>query len=124
LGVPVVAIDQDLRLVQDLRARGIPAIYGDASYAPVLAAARIAHARLVVVALPDAGPTRTVVREARQARATVPILVRSTHPEDEEMLRRLGATIVVAPERAGAALLLDESARVLAVPVASQACAG
>jgi CPA2 family monovalent cation:H+ antiporter-2 len=124
LGVPVLAIDQDLRLVQDLRGRGIPAIFGDASYATVLAAARIAHARLVVVALPDAGPTRTVVREARQARTTVPILVRSTHPEDEEMLRRLGATTIVAPERAGAALLLDESARVLAVPIASQACAG
>ena len=48
----------------------------------------------------------------------------STHPEHEEMLRRLGATTVVTPERAGAALLLDESARVLAVPVASQACVG
>src|SRR2546430_1688700 len=87
LGLPVVAIDQDLRLVQDLRARDIPAIYGDASYPSVLAAARIAQARLVVVALPDAGATRVVVREARRANASMPILVRSARPEDEEALR-------------------------------------
>jgi CPA2 family monovalent cation:H+ antiporter-2 len=120
-GVPVVAIDQDLRLIQDLRARGVPAIYGDASYPSVLAAACIADARLVVVALPDAGTTRTVVREARRAHATVPLLVRSAREEDEALLRRLGATAVVAPERAGAALLLSESARVLAVPDAPPA---
>ena len=118
-GVPVVAIDQDLRLIQELRARGVPAIYGDASYPSVLAAARIAAARLVVVALPDAGSTRTVVREVRRAHATVPLLVRSAREEDEALLRRLGATAVVAPERAGATLLLSESTRALTGPDAS-----
>ena len=73
---------------------------------------------LVVAALPDAGATRVVVREARRAHATIPILVRSARAEDEEMLTRSGATTVMTPERAGAELLLDASARVLAAPVA------
>jgi len=40
------------------------------------------------VALPDAGAIRTAVREARRASASLPILVRSTRVEDEEMLKR------------------------------------
>ena len=117
MGVPVVVIDQDLHLVQDLSAHAIPAICGDASYPSVLAAARIPQARLVVAALPDAGATRVVVREARRAHATIPILVRSARAEDEEMLTCSGATTVISPERAGAEMLRDESARVLAAPV-------
>jgi hypothetical protein len=39
------------------------------------------------------------------------VMVRSAREEDETLLRRLGATAVMAPERAGATLLLSESAR-------------
>ena len=70
--------------------RSIAAISGDASYQSVLATAQIPQARLVVVALPDAGAIRTAVREVRRASASLPFLVRSTRVEDEEMLKRNG----------------------------------
>ena len=38
-GMPVVVVEQDLHLVQELRAEGGPAIYGDVSYPGILAAA-------------------------------------------------------------------------------------
>ena len=60
--VPVDAqglvIEEDLHLVQELQRLGIPAIYGDATYTSILAAAHPERARLVVVTLPAAGPTR------------------------------------------------------------------
>jgi Trk K+ transport system NAD-binding subunit len=71
----------------------------------------------VVVALPDAGATRVVVANARRANPTVPILVRAPRPEDEAVLRRVGATAVVAPELAGARLLLEEAAAALDLAV-------
>jgi hypothetical protein len=106
MGVPVV-IDQDRRLVQDLGARGFPAIYGDALYASVVASARIARAGWWWWVLPAAVPTRTAVHERPRAHVSVPILVRSTHPEHEQMLRRLSATTIVAPEQADAAILVS-----------------
>ncbi|MDQ3855626.1 MAG: cation:proton antiporter, partial [Chloroflexota bacterium] len=100
--VPVVVVEQDLHLVQGLRAQGLPAIYGDASYQSVLSAARPDQARLIVVALSDSGATRAAVVNARRANPHVPILVRLVRTEDEEVLRRTGATAVIAPEVAGA----------------------
>jgi hypothetical protein len=86
MGVPVV-IDQDRRLVQaggqglSCHLRGC-VIRERADLSPHRPCG------LVVVALPAAVPTRTAVHEGPRAHVSVPILVRSTHPEDEQMLRR------------------------------------
>lgn len=116
-GLTVVVIESDLRLIQVLRSQQIPAILGDASYASILAAAHPESARLVVVALPDAGATRVMVLNARRANPTVPILARVSREENIPTLERAGVTAVVAPERAGALLLLEESSRVLHIPL-------
>jgi CPA2 family monovalent cation:H+ antiporter-2 len=115
-GIPVTVIEEDLHLARELAAAGIPVIHGDAAHRTILDAAHVDRARLVVVALPDAGATRAIVQHARQAAPTVPILARVARGEDEDALRRAGATATVAPERAGALLLLEESARLLDLP--------
>ncbi|HET8626274.1 MAG TPA: cation:proton antiporter [Thermomicrobiales bacterium] len=112
-GVPLAVIEADLRLVRELAAAGVPAIYGDAASGNVLEAAYPARARLIVVALPEDGATRAVVREARRANPGAPILARLGRAEDDAALRAAGATTLVAPEQAGAALLLEESRRAL-----------
>jgi K+:H+ antiporter len=106
-GLSVAVIEQDLHLARQVRAEGIPVIYGDASSPIILAAAHPERARLVVVALPDSGATREVVRNARLANPTAPILARISREEDEATLSGVGVTRVIAPERAGALLLLD-----------------
>jgi monovalent cation:H+ antiporter-2, CPA2 family len=112
-GLPLAVIESDLHLVQELARTGIPAIYGDASYASVLAAAHPERARLIVIALPDSGATRVAVLNARRANPAAPILVRLVRDEDAPMLLAAGATELVGPEQAGALLLLEESRRVL-----------
>ncbi|HEU0028106.1 MAG TPA: cation:proton antiporter [Ktedonobacterales bacterium] len=106
-GLPVTVIEQDMHLVQQVRDEGIPVVYGDASSPTILAAAHPERARLIVVALPDSGATREVVRNARSANPDAPILARIAREEDEEGLRRIGVTQVIAPESAGALLLLE-----------------
>ena len=54
-GLPVTVIEDDLHLVHEIAEQGIAAVYGDASYRAIMAAAHAERARLVVVALPDAG---------------------------------------------------------------------
>jgi CPA2 family monovalent cation:H+ antiporter-2 len=112
-GLAVTVIEEDLHLVRELERAGFPAIYGDAAHPAVLAAARPGRARLVVVALPDAGTTRAVVQGAHRANPAVPLLARVAREDQEPVLRRAGATAVIAPEQAGALLLLEECARAL-----------
>ncbi len=115
VGLPVAVIESDFHLVQELGRQQIPAIYGDASYVSVLAAAHPELARLIIVALPDSGATRVAVLNARRANATVPILVRLVRDDDEAQLRAAGVTELIRPERAGALLLLEEGKRVLGI---------
>ncbi len=117
-GLPVVVIEEDMHLAQVLRSEHVPVVYGDASSAAVLGAAHVERARLVVVALPDSGATRAVVRDVRRANASAPILARIAREEDEETLKRLGVTQVIAPERAGAQLLLESCLQAVGAPTA------
>ncbi len=115
-GLPVVVVEQDLNLVREIAAGGLPTIYGDASYETVLAAAHPAKARIVVVALPDFGATRAVVHRARRANPDVLIVARAQRAENDVKLREAGATAVVVPEVAGALMLLEEPLLLLDLP--------
>ena len=115
-GVPVAVIEQDLHLVQELISEAVPAVYGDASHPSILAAGHPERARLVAVALPDSGATRAAVHNVRRANPDVPILARMPREDDEDDLSRAGATALVAPERAGAMLMLEECERALDIP--------
>ena len=106
-GHPVGVIEEDVHLVRHLQAEGLVAVYGDATYANVLAAGHPERATAIVVAVPDAGTARAVVHAARRANPTVPILARADRAEDEGALRSAGASGVIAPEQAGAVLLLE-----------------
>ena len=124
-GLTVVVIEEDLRRVREAQDVGLTVVYGDASYNSVLRAARVGNSGLVAVALPDSGATRVVVRYSRRANRTVPIVVRLAREEDTALLLRLGASAVVAPERAGARLMLEVSERALGMPTgAIEAMAG
>lgn len=116
VGLPVVVIEQDLNIVNELEAKGIPAIYGDASSENVLAAARPERARVVVIALPDFGATRAVAHRTRQANPDVTIVARAQRTENDVKLREAGATAVVVPEIAGALMLLEETLLLLDLP--------
>ncbi len=115
-GVPVAVIEQDLHLVQELISESVPAVYGDASHPSILAAGHPERACLVAVALPDSGATRAAVHNVRRANPDVPILARMPREDDEHDLSRAGATALVAPERAGATLMLEECERALDIP--------
>lgn len=123
VGLRTVVIDEDLDTVRRLRADGADAFYGDASNPGILAVARPAQARLIVVALPGATATRAVVRELRRANSDAPILVRAANDEEVGELQQAGATTIVAPEAAGAMILLEHCARELEIewPAMSEA---
>ncbi len=85
-GFQFVVVSDDRRDIERLRAQGRPALFGDASNAEVLDAARLALARIIVVAIPDAHAARLIVRHAREVNPRIALVVR-TH--DQRFLAEL-----------------------------------
>lgn len=98
-GQGYVIIEEDRRTVERLRAAGEPVIYGNAAHPAVLAQADPAHARTLVVAIPDPVAARRVVSEARAQNPRLDIVVRAHSPTDAADFLRLGAAEAVLAER-------------------------
>ncbi len=97
-GISFTVIDFDPVRVRELALRGIPAMYGDATTATLLARAGAAHAAYVVLALPDPVDVRTALRHLRAINPNVRALVRVHHDRLIDDAYQAGAEEVVQPE--------------------------
>jgi CPA2 family monovalent cation:H+ antiporter-2 len=96
--VETLIIEQDRGIVEDLRAAGTPAIFGDAGHALVLERAHLDRAILLVVALRDPQTSRRVIEFARRANARIGVVARAHSDDSAAYLRRAGANEVVLGE--------------------------
>ncbi len=76
-GFRTVVLDHDLRTIQLLRKFGFKAYFGDPSRAEILAAAGLAHARILVVCLDDPAAAIRLVTYARKTRPDLHIIARA-----------------------------------------------
>jgi CPA2 family monovalent cation:H+ antiporter-2 len=97
-GFRYVVIDEDPRVVRELRERGIVALRGSADNRTVLAQAPLDSAAVLIVALADPLVARQVVTNARRDYPWLPIVVRTHSGAERDLLLRLGATEVVIGE--------------------------
>ena len=86
-GVSVVVADENRDVIDSLRKRDVPAVFGDASEAAVLIQAHIARASMMIIAIPDAFHVRRMMEIARALNPEIQIVVR-THSEEEALLLR------------------------------------
>lgn len=93
-----IVIELNPFIVRQLRDRGVPVIYGDASNPTVLEHAALHRARLLAVLIRDARAAEAVTRYARARHPRLDIVARAASPHDVERLRRAGATEAVQPE--------------------------
>jgi monovalent cation:H+ antiporter-2, CPA2 family len=91
-------IELNVETVRRLQAEGIPAVYGDASHADVLAAARIAGARSIVLTVAGLPTVSEIIRIACELNPRIQILARSASLREQAELRRAGAHRVFSGE--------------------------
>ncbi len=96
-GIQVVIVETNLKTVQDLRAKGESAVYGDASLREVLHHAGIEKADGLIIAASEA-PAHAVVKAARELNPEIRVLTRSTYLREAERLREAGANAVFSSE--------------------------
>ena len=94
----VLVVEQDRRVVEDLRDAGVAAIYGDAGHALVLERAHLDRAILLVVALRDPQTSRRVVEYARRTNERIGIVARAHTRDAADFLKKAGANEVVLGE--------------------------
>jgi monovalent cation:H+ antiporter-2, CPA2 family len=92
-GFRYVVITQQRDEVDRLRARGIPAVFGDAANAEVMQMAQIEHARLVVVATSDPHETRLIVERAHALHPGLDFVVRTHSDAEAAHLRTIGGKV-------------------------------
>ena len=97
-GIRCAVIDQNLDLVRQARADGLPAFYGDGTRRVLLERVAGARARIVVFAISSSREERRGVAAARELAPGARIVVRTRYVRAIEELERLGADAVVVEE--------------------------
>jgi CPA2 family monovalent cation:H+ antiporter-2 len=92
-GYHYVVISLDRRHIEELRTRGIPAIYGDAARPELLEQAGVKLARMLIVAIGEGHTTRLAVERARSANPTIDLIVRTHSDAEAARLRGIGGSV-------------------------------
>jgi monovalent cation:H+ antiporter-2, CPA2 family len=95
---PFVVVEANPGRADEAREVGFPTVYGDAAAVPVLEAAGVSRARLVVLTVPDAIAARLAVERVKGLAPNADVLVRAESVEQLEDLGRLGVYEAVQPE--------------------------
>lgn len=88
-GVPHLLLESDRQRVEAGRAMDAPVSYGDASRLDTLAAAGLAHARLVVLTFARPQTAERIARAVLERRPTLPLVVATDRVTDAQLLRNL-----------------------------------
>ena len=86
-GIAVVVAEQNRETVEALRARGIPAVSGDAADPAVLIQAHVARARILVIAMSDSARARLMIDTAHTLNPSIEIIVLTHSDEEAELLK-------------------------------------
>ncbi len=97
-GDAVLVLEEEKERVEMLREQGIETIVGNAARDDVLEAANLAHARALLVTVPDAFESGEVVRLARLANPKLQIIARADSDASVAHLLKKGADLVVLAE--------------------------
>jgi len=98
LGVPFVVIDYDHQVINQLKEKDIPALYGDPADIDVLDYAQVEKAKIVIIAIPDEVTQEEVVTNCQTLNPQVKIISRVHHESDQSRLKALGVTAIIQPE--------------------------
>jgi monovalent cation:H+ antiporter-2, CPA2 family len=95
---PVLVIDQNESVVQQLREAKIPYIYGNAASPQVLDKAKVNQALGMAITLPDPMSIRLCLKRSLEFAPDLDVIVKAKSDRDIELLYQLGAKEVVQPE--------------------------
>ncbi|MBI2382043.1 MAG: cation:proton antiporter [Gammaproteobacteria bacterium] len=116
-GQPWLALDNDPMRIQEAQTAGDKVYYGDFRRAELLLAAGLKRARLLIVTFNDPEVATATLRQARELRPDLPILVRTSDDSHLASLQNEGATEVVPEILEGSLMLVSHVLVMLGIPI-------
>jgi CPA2 family monovalent cation:H+ antiporter-2 len=101
--VRYVVAEQNRERVEELRARNVPAVSGDAADPGVLIQAHIAQAGMLVIATPDTFAARQMVETAKTLNPGIEVVLRAQSDDEATLIAQEGLGTVFVAEHALAA---------------------
>jgi len=98
LEIPHLVIDLDPTVISNLRAQGIPCIYGDAGNREVLSNAGLKEASLLLIAMPDPIAARLTLDHVLRINPQLDVVARVHSDFELDFLKGRGASELVQPE--------------------------
>jgi len=115
-GIAFVVAEENREAVEQLRARGMAAVFGNATDPTVLVQAHIATARMLVVATPETIEVRKMAEVARALNPTIAVAVRSHNSEEAALLEAEHTARVFVGEDELATAMVAHVLRTVAPP--------
>ncbi|HRK69773.1 MAG TPA: cation:proton antiporter [Hyphomonas sp.] len=100
-GIPVLIIELNHALYQDLLSAGFDGIWGDITRPEILHAARVEAAEIFLVTFPDQTVIHQAVEQARLIRPGLTVIARAAHHSHIASLQALGVSVAIQPEFEG-----------------------
>lgn len=101
LGIPALVIEMDPDRIEELNARQVAALYGDAANSEVITHAGLNKARALVATLPEDDAAAMIITAARDINPALPVVARAGSQEGVRLLNQIGAGHIVFPELEG-----------------------
>jgi len=106
-------IEDRLDLIEQLQARGIAAVAGNAISREVMEAANVAEADLLFVTVPDGFEAGRIVELARELNPKLKVYARAHSDAEVEHLKDFGADLIVSGEREIAEAMIEEATHII-----------
>jgi len=115
---PVIVVENNREVVEQLRERGLQAVYGDAASPEVLVQAHVSHAALLVITLREPGHIPAITELARTLNPDIEIVIRADNDDDANLFRAEGLQTVFNAAEELATRISDHVEQVLRKPSA------
>lgn len=119
LGHPFVIIEQDFYQFEKSKRDGFPIIYGDAVQEPVLAAAHLATARLLLITIPSIMVSREIIGITAKMNPTIRVVARGNNLDEVKELHAMNVHEVVQPEFEASLEMMRQAMLHLDIPAPS-----
>jgi monovalent cation:H+ antiporter-2, CPA2 family len=98
-GQRYVVVEDNQQIVDGLRARGVPAVAGNAMQPGLLDSTNLTQARWFISAIPNPFETGNLIEKARSANRDLQVIARAHSDEEVEYLKKCGADLVIMGEQ-------------------------
>jgi len=100
-GIPLLVVESNYSLYNDLKAEGLTGIWGDIASAEILDAAMVRKAKILLLTMPEPSTVQISVERARQMNPELVVIARATRQVHIRALHKRGVAAAVQPEFEG-----------------------